>query len=138
MLGPLAPFALLAVVPDGYDVVFVLSFVAAIIGLAILLLFVSNADGVPRHRPGPVSVSVRQVLGDRRLRRLTAAGMLLAVVTISDAFVYLIIHRESGMDEVVPAAVSRHRGGVPGSRCPSAPSPTAPVERGSSSSVTSR
>src|SRR4051812_24626865 len=41
-LGPLAAFALLALVPGSYDSVFVTSFVFALIGLAVLVLFVPN------------------------------------------------------------------------------------------------
>ena len=54
VLGPVAAFALLAAVPQGFDVVFVASFFAALLGLGVLLLFVENlapsATGRRRRR----------------------------------------------------------------------------------------
>ena len=52
VLGPVAAFALLAAVPQGFDVVFVASFFAALIGLAVLLLFVENVRPSQRRVAG--------------------------------------------------------------------------------------
>jgi MFS family permease len=93
MLGPLVAFALLALVPRGFDVVFVTSFCVAIVGLGVLLLFVENASTPPptHARSEP---SLRTALGllhghDFRILTLAAAGLALA--TISDAFIYLTL-----------------------------------------------
>ena len=42
MLGPLIAFSLLTVAPGDFDAVFIVSFAAALIGFAILALFVQN------------------------------------------------------------------------------------------------
>jgi MFS family permease len=91
MLGPVAAFALLALVPRGFDVVFVTSFSVAVVGLGVLVLFVENA-AVPQSAGGGPDVSLRTAVGllrsrDFRVMTIVAAG--LAAVTISDAFVFL-------------------------------------------------
>jgi sugar phosphate permease len=42
LLGPLIAFGLLMLVPDGFDAVFVASLCAALVGFAVLTLFVEN------------------------------------------------------------------------------------------------
>ena len=44
MLGPLLALAILAALPNAFDVVFVASFSVAVVGLGVLLLFVTNAE----------------------------------------------------------------------------------------------
>ena len=44
MLGPLVALGILAALPNAFDVVFVASFSVAVIGLGVLLLFVTNAE----------------------------------------------------------------------------------------------
>jgi MFS family permease len=99
MLGPLLAFALLAAVPLAFDVVFVVSFCFALVGLAVLVLFVQQ----PRTLPAPAAepVSLRQavaLLSAPRVRALGVAAGLLGVVTISDAFVYMVLQRRLGFD----------------------------------------
>ena len=95
VLGPVAAFALLAAVPQGFDVVFVASFFAALIGLAVLLLFVENVsparDGLPASR-----IDLTDPLRDPAFRRAVGAASALSVATISDAFVYLILLERLG------------------------------------------
>ena len=43
LLGALVAFALLGLVPGAYDVIFVVSFCVAVVGLGVLLFLVSNA-----------------------------------------------------------------------------------------------
>ncbi|GGM42436.1 MFS transporter [Micromonospora sonchi] len=90
-LGPLVAFALLLLVPGGYDSIFVVSFAFAVAGLAVLVLYVPGLPTAARaDRPGP-----RQVLteiGGRRLRRPLLAAALLGVLTIGDGFLYLALH----------------------------------------------
>src|SRR3712207_2326191 len=50
MLGPLLAFGLLALAPLAFDAIFVVSFLFALVGLAILLLFVENRP-VPAPAP---------------------------------------------------------------------------------------
>jgi MFS family permease len=99
LLGPIVAFIILARMPHGYDVVFVSSFFIAIIGLAILLMFVRNvrqdaADG-PVARP-----SLKDALNLLRsppMRRLLACGTALGLVTIADSFFYLTLQQRTGM-----------------------------------------
>jgi MFS family permease len=93
MLGPVVAFALLAVVPRGFDVVFVTSFCVAIVGLGVLVLFVENVS-TPQPTDAGSEPSLRTAIGllqghDFRILTLAAAG--LALVTISDAFIYLTL-----------------------------------------------
>jgi len=91
MIGPLLAFALLALIPNAFDAVFVASLCFALIGLAVLGLFVENraptAAAGERSRP-----SAREALGliaTPQMRALVVAGSALGLTTISDAFVYL-------------------------------------------------
>ena len=102
LLGPIVAFVLLAAVPGRYDAVFLTSFCAAVLGLS---------------RPGPLRpepcrrtatsparrarVSLRSAMGLLRqpgFRALVLAGTALALVTIGDAFVYLVLQRRSELD----------------------------------------
>jgi hypothetical protein len=65
LLGPILAFGLLALVPNGYDVVFLVSFCVAMIGLGILVCFVENV------RAGPIAAAAHEE------------------VTLSDGFIYL-------------------------------------------------
>lgn len=122
LIGPLATFGLLYLVPDGYDTVFVTSFCAALVGLAVLTTFVQN--------PGRVILSPTTDLGDSGIapppadpkrpsvapmaaavellrlpgyRALLLAGAALGLVTLSDAFVYLTFqHRSSLTTQMFP------------------------------------
>jgi MFS family permease len=95
MLGPLAAFAVLLAAPGAFSAVFAVSLCFAILGLAVLLLFVEN------RAPAPVSERTRRrrlpsTFGLLRLpafRRLVVVGALLGLVTISDGFLYLGLQR---------------------------------------------
>ncbi|GAA2583544.1 MFS transporter [Actinomadura fulvescens] len=95
LLGPLVAFGLLWAAADAYDAVFVVSGCIAVAGLLVLVLFV--------HRPpgeGPVAEarpSMRAALGLLRIgamRRICGCAALLGLVTISDAFVFLIVQKK--------------------------------------------
>ena len=54
MLGPLVALAILGALPNAFDVVFVASFSVAVVGLGVLLLFVTNPEGPAAPAPtGP-------------------------------------------------------------------------------------
>lgn len=104
MLGPLVAFALLAAVPGSYNSVFVTSFAVAVIGLAVLALFVPNlrwsADGSGQRAS---LRGIGRLLADRRLRMVTVVAGVLALVTVSDGFVYLTLQRKlASSTEVFP------------------------------------
>jgi MFS family permease len=92
-LGPLVAFVILAVVGTAYDAVFVVSCCVGLVGVAMLVLFVRDH----RDRLDTDRVGWRDGLGllrDRPYRRLCAVAALLGLVSVSDAFVYLLLqHR---------------------------------------------
>ena len=53
MMGPLVALAILAVLPNAFDVVFVTSFSVALVGLGVLALFVTNAERPAASTPEP-------------------------------------------------------------------------------------
>lgn len=90
--GPLLAFALLAAAPRGYDAVFVASFALAVVGLAILVLFVRDRPGhlIP-GAPPPDLAALRRLCADPAYRRVVVVAGLLGLTTISDGFVYLAL-----------------------------------------------
>ena len=126
MLGPLVALAILAALPNAFDVVFVASFSVAVVGLGVLMLFVTNAERPRLPVPAPASVAplaaergnglsggrlagsvplsgqgARRAIGADillvpGLLRLTAAATLLGAATVSDGFLYLLLQRQAG------------------------------------------
>ena len=96
MMGPLLAFALLALLPGAFDVIFVVSFCIALIGVAVIVLFV-DPPARPRHLVKESAPSVREaaaLLREPRFRSLVIASGVLSVATMSDAFVFLALqHR---------------------------------------------
>jgi hypothetical protein len=99
MLGPIAAFAILALIPGRFDAIFVAGLSAAVIGLAVLVLFVENRGPAGmEHRPGMAVRTALALLLRPRFRALVAAGAALSLATISDGFVYLTFQRRSDLD----------------------------------------
>ena len=126
MLGPLVALVILGALPNAFDVVFVASFSVAVVGLGVLLLFVTNAErptgtgpapagATPlaagrrhalsgEHLAGPLPPSGRGaargfiagILRTPGLLRLTVAATMLGAATVSDGFLYLLLQREAG------------------------------------------
>jgi MFS family permease len=95
MLGPILAFALLALIPGAFDVVFMTSFCVALVGLAVLVFFVKNHSA--KAQDGEASVDLASAVGllrHRTFRRLFLSTLALSLMTISDAFVYLALQRE--------------------------------------------
>jgi MFS family permease len=102
LLGPLVALGLLARQPDRFDLVFVVSFAFAIVGLAVLLLFVETpAPSGNRAMAAPASygpMMPREATYGRQLAGLTMAAGLLSLATVSDAFIYLMVQRQGGFN----------------------------------------
>ncbi|GAA2846968.1 MFS transporter [Streptosporangium fragile] len=98
LLGPLVAFAVLAGTGGAYDAVFVVSFCVALLGVLLLVMYVRDRrDPLP---PGPPA-SVRAVSGllrDAPFRRLCVAAAAFGLVTVSDAFVYLLLQKGGRID----------------------------------------
>lgn len=89
-IGPLVAFALLATVPGSYDSVFVVSFAVAVVGVAVLVLFVPDLPTAA----GAARAGLRQVIAEiaaPKLRRPLLAATLLGLATIGDGFLYLAL-----------------------------------------------
>ncbi|MDG4808890.1 MFS transporter [Micromonospora sp. WMMD1120] len=100
-LGPLAAFAVLLVVGQSYDAVFVTSFCVAALAVVVLVLFVrERTPEEPADGGGEPTVSVREAFGLFRAapaRRLVLAAALLGLATIGDGFVYLLLQRREDL-----------------------------------------
>lgn len=102
MLGPLVAVGILLLAPGKFNAVFAVSLCFAVLGLAVLVLFVQNKR---RERaaaePRPGIKSALKLLGHTRYRTLVIVGSALGLVTISDAFIYLGIQRSMDLDNAL-------------------------------------
>jgi len=101
LLGPLVAFALLWRFPTGYNAVWVTSFAFAVLGLAVLWVFVANPKRTTDSRGNSISLKISlwdtaRVLFRGRFRVLAACALLLSTVTISDGFIYLLLREKAG------------------------------------------
>ncbi|HEV7710463.1 MAG TPA: MFS transporter [Asanoa sp.] len=95
-LGPLVALAVLAGSGQSYDAVFVTSFCVAVLGVAVLVLFVrERAVAAPAAAARPALRDAVALLRVAGLRRLLLAATLLGVATIGDGFVYLMLQRRT-------------------------------------------
>ncbi|WP_045323049.1 MFS transporter [Streptomyces sp. NRRL F-4428] len=115
LLGPLAAFLILGVAVDGYDAVFGVSACLAVLGVVVLVLFVPSGAHAPLPRPRPAAAPAAPPAPARpdpvrlrdaaallrlpRLRALALCAVLLGLTTVSDAFVYLLLQRRTGIDD---------------------------------------
>jgi MFS family permease len=95
LIGPIVAFALLSYLPAAFDVIWVSSFVFAVLGVAVLWLFVPKPGrrAVPEI-PAPSLLSALRLFQSRQFAVLAGCGLLLALVTISDGFFYLQLQRK--------------------------------------------
>jgi MFS family permease len=90
-LGPLLAFALLFAAPGRYDSVFVVSFGFAIVGLAVITLFVADRRTTGATRM--TTVQLLRAMAAPRLRRPLLGSALLGLVTVGDGFLYLALQQ---------------------------------------------
>lgn len=95
LLGPVVAVVVLSLAADAFDVVFVASFGFAVMGLGVLVLFVNPAT-FRRVEPADAAIAAATVLsvvslGGPGFGRLVVAASLLALATMSDAFIYLAL-----------------------------------------------
>ena len=113
MLGPLLAFGLLALVPGAFDAVFVVSLCFGVLAVAVLVTFGENRTRSREAEEALESSPVQEELAPVTLRdagrlvavpafrRLLVVGSVLALVTVSDAFVYLAMQRRIDFDPVL-------------------------------------
>jgi MFS family permease len=96
MLGPLIAFAILMAIPLGFDVIFVVSFCVAVLGLLVIVMFVRDAD---ERRAAPRQLAPARtlaLLAHPGLRRVALAAGLLSLCTVSDSFLFIAMQRQVG------------------------------------------
>jgi MFS family permease len=115
LIGPLLAFGVLQIVPGDFDLVFGLSLLTAVVGLAVLALGVpggplaagpatttttdttTKATDTDANRPTR-RLRLRDIDGAGDVGRLSAAGGLLGLTTVSDGLLYLALWRTAGLD----------------------------------------
>lgn len=106
VMGPLLAVAILSIAPDAYDAIFVVSLCVALIGLAVIVLFVNNPtdNGVDKSQDSPTDASsahhaavtlrsMSALLWQAEFRTLIIAASALALVTASDGLLYLALQQ---------------------------------------------
>jgi len=96
MLGPLVAAGLLFLTPGSYDVVFIVSFCFALVGVAVIALLVESPPrAVPAVDAPPVtSKVVTQLLARPDFRALVIISSVLSLTTLSDSFIFLTLQRK--------------------------------------------
>ena len=110
MIGPLVTFLILTHLGTAGGPVFTISFMFALLGVIVLVFFVR--DETPAHIAAAArranaatrkaTVSVRaglRLLRERQLRRSVIAATLLGLATLSDAFLFVVVQKASGVGE---------------------------------------
>lgn len=98
LLGPLLAFILLGLIPSGFDVVFIVSFCFALIGVGVVTLLVENRRPLGRLAPQRMReemLSSVELLRFPPVRILFCISILLSAMTVSDAFVYLTLQERA-------------------------------------------
>ena len=92
LAGPLFAFLILAAAPERFDLVFVASFGFAIVGLAVLTMFVDRTaiTGSLDKVAKPALMGIlRTLFTQSSFVLLSVAAVVLSVATMSDAFIFL-------------------------------------------------
>lgn len=99
LLGPLLAFAILAMLANAYDLVFVTSLCFALVGMATLLCFVRNASkaGGPDTASGLTLARAMHLFAGQPFRILVIAGSVLGLTTVADSFFFLLLQRKVSM-----------------------------------------
>ncbi|HZT77623.1 MAG TPA: MFS transporter [Vicinamibacterales bacterium] len=109
MLGPLFAFALLTVVGPRFDAIFVVSFCVAVVGVAVIALFVRNPDqSVPgdddrvdaAESPAPAAPTFADgitLFREPAFRTVILVGSALSLITVSDGLLYLALRQRVGI-----------------------------------------
>jgi MFS family permease len=100
LLGPLLAFLLLELSPGAFKSIFFVSFCVAVVGVSVIALFVENTprtEAPPREARLSFAQAMRLLAQPRMLRLVLIAGAL-ALFTISDAFLYLVLQRRLDFD----------------------------------------
>jgi MFS family permease len=95
LVGPLLAFCLLWWAPQSYGTVFFVSFLVALIGVTVLVLFVRNADDSRPARARLDIASIGRLARRPECPRIAVAGFCLGSFTVGDSMLYLTLQRQS-------------------------------------------
>lgn len=95
--GPAVVFAVLAAAPERFDAVFLISFWVGLVGVAAMALLVDGRAGTGDARPRLAWARLGDVWRARSYRGVLISAVLLSAVSVSDAFLYLVLQRQSGL-----------------------------------------
>jgi MFS family permease len=98
MLGPLVALAILTMLPNGFDVVFMTSFCIGAVGVGVIVLFVQNKERAAGGN-GPARLTagaIGQLVYTVPFRTLMLCAFLLSLATVSDSFLYLALQQRVG------------------------------------------
>ena len=99
LIGPLVAFGLLQLAPNAFGMIFVVSFCFGVIGLSVIGLLVGGRDqAAAQLRTRPSAREAIALLANPRFLSLTLVGGALALFTISDGFLYLVLQRRLDLD----------------------------------------
>lgn len=96
LLGPIVALLILAALPGGFDVVWIVSLGFAVLGLGTLALFVPQPE-LPTDAPPAVSPVSGSAVEGRRFRMLSICAFVLALLTVSDGFIFIHLQRATGL-----------------------------------------
>jgi MFS family permease len=97
LLGPIIAFILLTQLPGAFDVLWVASFLFAILGVAALWLYVPNPSAKLFQVDRGISrAMLSSLFCSRRFVALAACGLFLSFGTINDGFIYLVLLEKGG------------------------------------------
>ncbi|GAB2849516.1 MFS transporter [Lentzea nigeriaca] len=98
LLGPLVTFLLLAQIGMVPGPIFAVSAAFAVIGLIVLISFVRDTPVKEQPKgPRPSFKAGLGLLNDQNFRRTTISAGLLGLATVSDAFVYVLVQKATGI-----------------------------------------
>jgi MFS family permease len=100
LTGPILAFTLIQLSSGTFDMIFVVSFCFALIGLSIITLLVTNerVDAPPTSVEAPTWRDALSLLVHPYLRRLLPVAGALSLFTISDGFYYLVLQQRLALD----------------------------------------
>ncbi|MCW2524858.1 MAG: putative MFS-type transporter [Frankiales bacterium] len=101
VIGPFVAFAILLALPGDFRAVFVVSFAAAILGVALLLLLVPDVRPAGGQRAAPANPSAprpsSRILRADGFGPVVVATGVLGVLSIGDGFLYLALQHRDGL-----------------------------------------
>ncbi len=99
LLGPLIAFLVLASAPGAFDAVFVISAIFGAVGVAVIWMFAQEKPQKRDESAGAQRVTDqwREIAKTKGVGAIAAAVGLLSLVTVGDAFIYLVIQQTSNL-----------------------------------------